>query len=203
MTAVAPSARGRPRGQSREPDETAPDAASQSLYSGRPPTISTAPGSSTLRRRHATGRPARSAPLRPHLPPAPWPERARAAPRDAPDARSAVTRITFVGHATALIQTRSLNIVRTPSGRSGRARCPLWVQTISPPPVAFDDLPPIDAVLVSHNHYDHLDVVTLERLARRDDPLVVTPLGNDAIVRRSTPRARLAPATGGIAVASR
>ena len=63
---------------------------------------------------------------------------------------------------------------------------------VSPPSIAFDDLPPIDVVLLSHNHYDHLDIATLTRLVGRDDPLILTPLGNDAIVRRAIPRARLA-----------
>jgi L-ascorbate metabolism protein UlaG (beta-lactamase superfamily) len=49
--------------------------------------------------------------------------------------------------------------------------------------VAFEDVPPIAVVLLSHNHYDHCDVRTLRMLARRFDPLVVTPLGNGALVR--------------------
>lgn len=51
------------------------------------------------------------------------------------------------------------------------------------PAVGFDDLPPIAMVLLSHNHYDHCDLATLRRLAKRFDPLVVTPLGNGALVR--------------------
>ena len=51
------------------------------------------------------------------------------------------------------------------------------------PAVRFEDLPPISTVLLSHNHYDHCDVRTLRLLAKRFDPIVVTPLGNRALVR--------------------
>jgi L-ascorbate metabolism protein UlaG (beta-lactamase superfamily) len=51
--------------------------------------------------------------------------------------------------------------------------------------VRFDDLPPISMVLLSHNHYDHCDLQTLRMLAERFDPLVVTPLGNAALIRSS------------------
>jgi L-ascorbate metabolism protein UlaG (beta-lactamase superfamily) len=54
---------------------------------------------------------------------------------------------------------------------------------VNDPGIAFADLPPIDVVLVSHGHYDHLDVATLSRLAAAHRPRVVTPLGNDAIMR--------------------
>ncbi|RYD95064.1 MAG: Zn-dependent hydrolase, partial [Sphingomonadales bacterium] len=46
----------------------------------------------------------------------------------------------------------------------------------------FDDLPKIDVILVSHNHYDHMDLATLKRLWERDRPLIVTSLGNDAVI---------------------
>ena len=58
------------------------------------------------------------------------------------------------------------------------------------PGVAFDDLPPIDVVLISHCHYDHLDVATLRRLQAVHAPLMAMPLGNDVIVRAAVPGAR-------------
>jgi L-ascorbate metabolism protein UlaG (beta-lactamase superfamily) len=54
---------------------------------------------------------------------------------------------------------------------------------VRPPAVPLEDLPRIDIVLLSHNHYDHCDLATLGRLARRFDPFVVTPLGNGPLVR--------------------
>jgi L-ascorbate metabolism protein UlaG (beta-lactamase superfamily) len=51
------------------------------------------------------------------------------------------------------------------------------------PAVPFDDLPPISTVLLSHNHYDHCDLASLKTLARRFDPLLVTPLKNARLVR--------------------
>jgi len=53
--------------------------------------------------------------------------------------------------------------------------------------VAFDDLPGIDVVVVSHNHYDHLDLATLKRLWDRDAPRIFMPLGNDTILHRAHP----------------
>jgi L-ascorbate metabolism protein UlaG (beta-lactamase superfamily) len=53
------------------------------------------------------------------------------------------------------------------------------------PGIAFDALPPIDIVLVSHGHYDHLDTATLSKLAAKFSPRVVTPLGNDVTMRNA------------------
>jgi len=97
-------------------------------------------------------------------------------------------RVTMVGHATLLIQTAGLNILTDPvwSERASPVRF-AGPRRVNAPGIAFEDLPPIDLVLLSHNHYDHLDIATLKRLKRHHDPLVITPLGNDAIVHAAIP----------------
>jgi L-ascorbate metabolism protein UlaG (beta-lactamase superfamily) len=90
-----------------------------------------------------------------------------------------------------MIQTAGLNILIDP----------LWSERASPfafagpkrhndPGIAFEVLPKIDVVLVSHGHYDHLDVATLSKLAAKFSPRVVTPLGNDLTMTRADSRIR-------------
>jgi L-ascorbate metabolism protein UlaG (beta-lactamase superfamily) len=90
-------------------------------------------------------------------------------------------RVTWVNHSTVLLQMDGLNILTDP----------IWSERCSPvsfagpkrhrdPGLRFEDLPPIDLVLVSHNHYDHLDLATLRRLPA---PILV-PLGNKALLER-------------------
>jgi L-ascorbate metabolism protein UlaG (beta-lactamase superfamily) len=110
-----------------------------------------------------------------------------------PPARVDGLRITMVGHATTLVQASGINVLTDPlwSDRASPVRF-AGPRRITAPGIAFDDLPPIDTVLLSHNHYDHLDIDTLRRLHARHRPLIVTPLGNDAIIRGAIPDARLA-----------
>lgn len=93
-------------------------------------------------------------------------------------------RLSFVGHVSWLIQTAGLNILVDP----------MWSMRASPfsfagpkrhndPGITFEALPRIDVALVSHGHYDHLDVATLSRLAAKFAPRVITPLGNDSTMR--------------------
>jgi L-ascorbate metabolism protein UlaG (beta-lactamase superfamily) len=93
-------------------------------------------------------------------------------------------RISFVGHASLLLQTAGLNILIDPVW-SPRASPFSFVgpKRVNDPGIAFADLPPIDAVLVSHGHYDHLDVATLSRIAHIHKARVITPLGNDTVMR--------------------
>jgi L-ascorbate metabolism protein UlaG (beta-lactamase superfamily) len=122
----------------------------------------------------------------------PWPQEAPGF-RDTPPQRvdGATLRVSFVGHASVLIQTQGVNILIDP----------VWAERASPltrfgpkrvnqPGIALDDLPPLDAVLVTHAHYDHLDVGTLSHLAHERPCRVITPLGNDAIMHARDPSIR-------------
>jgi L-ascorbate metabolism protein UlaG (beta-lactamase superfamily) len=92
--------------------------------------------------------------------------------------------VTWIGHATVLVQIAGLNILTDPIWSERASPFPfVGPRRVRAPGVRFEDLPRIDLVLVSHNHYDHLDLPTLRRLWRRDRPLILTSLGNDAILR--------------------
>lgn len=92
-------------------------------------------------------------------------------------------RLTFVNHTTVLIQMDGVNILTDP----------VWSQRISPVTwvgpkrhagvgLRLQDLPPIDLILLSHNHYDHCDVATLSAISRVHRPQILTPLGNTALL---------------------
>ncbi len=119
-----------------------------------------------------------------------WPAEFPSPFRDAPPPRveGSRLRLSFIGHASWLIQTAGRNILVDPqwSDRAGPYNR-FGPRRANPPGLAFDALPRIDAVLVTHNHYDHLDIATLARLWQRDRPLIVTPLGNDTIMRDGIP----------------
>jgi len=93
--------------------------------------------------------------------------------------------VTWIGHATLLVQMDHVSFLTDP----------IWSDTASPvsflgprrfvpPGVALEDLPPIDFVVISHNHYDHLDLPTLRALAERNpDTRFFVPLANAELLR--------------------
>jgi len=94
-------------------------------------------------------------------------------------------RITFVNHSTFLIQVDGVNILTDP----------VWSERTSPfswagpkrmrqPGISFNDLPTIDFVLLSHNHYDHLDLATVKKLSQKYRPKIITPLGVKAFLEK-------------------
>lgn len=112
-----------------------------------------------------------------------WPDRvAVAASRPAARIMGDAMVATWIGHATVLVQTQGLNILTDPIYAERAGPFGLGPRRVAKPGVAFDDLPKIDLVLISHNHYDHLEQATLKRLWQRDRPLVVTSLGNDSVI---------------------
>lgn len=91
--------------------------------------------------------------------------------------------LSWIGHATLLVQANGLNVLTDPmfSERASPVQI-VGPKRVQPPGIALDDLPPIDVVIVSHSHYDHLDrasVVALDLKAKRDGQttLFLVPLG--------------------------
>ncbi|MGE7206143.1 MBL fold metallo-hydrolase [Sphingomonas sp. NPDC019816] len=112
-----------------------------------------------------------------------WPDTVRVdASRPAARVMGDAMVATWIGHATVLVQTQGLNILTDPIYAERAGPFGIGPGRVARPGVAFDDLPKIDLVLISHNHYDHLDQATLKKLWRRDRPLVVTSLGNDSVI---------------------
>jgi hypothetical protein len=117
------------------------------------------------------------------------PDRARLAVRvEAP-------QITWLGHASLLLQVANMNILIDPQFSATAGPDLGFVHLGAPrhvaPPLEPEALPPIDLVLISHNHYDHLDHATLKRmLGAGQKPRFVVPLGLKAVVRRTGHRSR-------------
>ncbi len=94
-------------------------------------------------------------------------------------------RVTFVNHATVLLQIAGVNVLTDPIWSRRASPLPFaGPRRRRPPGIRFVDLPPIDLVLISHNHYDHLDLPTLQALARSHAPRFITTLGNAALLQR-------------------
>jgi L-ascorbate metabolism protein UlaG (beta-lactamase superfamily) len=120
--------------------------------------------------------------------PAPWPAQVPVAESAPPSLSAEETAVvTWVTHASVLVQTRAGNLLVDPlysrhAGPFGR----LGPRQTHAPAIPFERLPAIDAVLLTHDHYDHCDLPTLRRLARRSARTsVITPLGNAELAQRA------------------
>lgn len=114
-----------------------------------------------------------------------WPDAVAVKPtRPAPFAAPRGMVATWVGHATVLVQAAGLNILTDPVWSDHVSPFPpLGPKRVAQPGIRFDDLPKIDLILISHNHYDHMDIPTLKKLWERDRPKIITSLGNDSILK--------------------
>lgn len=91
--------------------------------------------------------------------------------------------LTFVNHATFLIQFSGVNILTDPvwSDRLGPIKF-IGTKRVRKPGIKFEDLPKIDVIVISHNHYDHLDVETLKKLNDLFSPKIVVPIGDKDLI---------------------
>jgi L-ascorbate metabolism protein UlaG (beta-lactamase superfamily) len=108
------------------------------------------------------------------------------APPAAPSANSPDVIATWVNHSTFLLQFDGFALLTDPVfseciGLFGL----IGPRRVHAPGIAFDSLPKIDAVLLSHDHYDHCDLPTLRRLSRSHDPFIIAPLGHRALLKRA------------------
>nr|WP_294815519.1 MBL fold metallo-hydrolase [uncultured Sphingomonas sp.] len=112
-----------------------------------------------------------------------WPDHVAVRPsKPAPRVEGTAMRVTWIGHATVLVQADGINILTDPVWSDHAGPFGFGPRRVAAPGVRFEDLPKIDLVLVSHNHYDHMDLATLKRLWQRDRPIIVTSLGNDSVI---------------------
>lgn len=117
-----------------------------------------------------------------------WPAWIESEPLQVPEQRVTGDKlsVTFVNHSTVLIQYQGVNILTDPIW-SHRAS-PLMIfgpKRVRCPGVRLEDLPRIDLVLITHNHYDHLDIETLTLLSGRFSPTVLTGRGNTPVLQQA------------------
>lgn len=160
ISAIQPYATGATSYRNRQFHNTEP---SSQIAPGAAPSLLR----SFLTQRHA-GRPARSVPLvTPQLP-----------------AQAADLAVTWYGHATALIEVDGYRILTDPVWSERVSPSPLvGPARLHPVPAPLSELPPVDAVIISHDHYDHLDAATVRALVAGQSAPFVVPVGIGAHLR--------------------
>ena len=117
-----------------------------------------------------------------------WPDRFRTASADlSKDPVVRGLRVLWVGHATALIQTPTLNIITDPVLFDSIGPELLPTKTVTNPGVTFGGLPRIDVILISHNHYDHLDLKSIHAIVdqqKGSPPTVLVGLGVGNLLKK-------------------
>lgn len=89
----------------------------------------------------------------------------------------------WIGHATVLVQTKGFAMLTDPVWANRVGPFGIGPRRVAAPGMRLEDLPKINLIVLSHNHYDHFDIKTLKYLWDRDHPLIVTGLGNDTILK--------------------
>lgn len=104
-------------------------------------------------------------------------------PKPIERAEQGALRVTYINHATMLIQLDGINILTDPIWSFRAGPLPLiGVKRVRAPGIAIEQLPPIDYILLSHDHYDHLDLPTIRRLHEAHQPRFITGLGNGSLL---------------------
>jgi L-ascorbate metabolism protein UlaG (beta-lactamase superfamily) len=123
-----------------------------------------------------------------------WPKKVENRPFPPPPARVTGNdlKVTWIGHSTVLIQTAGINILTDPF-LSERASPVAFAgpRRVRMPALTAQTLPPIDVILLSHNHYDHMDLPALNAISAHHAPHVVTPQGNARLIGRAAPELRI------------
>lgn len=116
-----------------------------------------------------------------------WPEfvanKAYPLPVLAPDKKAVVT---FINHATLLLQLKDLNVLTDPvfSEKIGPVQL-LGIKRVRGPGLKIEELPKIDVIIISHNHYDHMDLESLKILDEKFHPLFLVPLGDEKLLKEA------------------
>ena len=108
-----------------------------------------------------------------------------ARPQLAAEVAPGEVHLTFINHITYLMQFSGLNVLTDPvfSNRVSPFQF-AGPKRVRAPGLSLDKLPKIDVILLSHNHYDHLDSAAMTALGRKHDPLVITPLNNRHLIKQ-------------------